>query len=252
MPTRMRVLLLGGTTEASRLAALLAGRPEVEAVLSLAGRTQHPAASPLPVRIGGFGGVEGMVTHLREGGFAAVIDATHPFAARISAHAAAACSRLALPRAVCTRPPWRPEAGDRWTLVPDIAAAVPAIGAEASRVFLTTGRLELAAFRAAPQHDYLIRTIDPPDEAILPPRHRLVLARGPFLPEVETALMREAGTEVLVTKNSGGAASAGKIEAARRLGLRVVMVERPPAPGGEVLAGPDAAPAWLARHRGAP
>lgn len=252
MPTRLRVLLLGGTTEASRLAALLAGHPELEAVLSLAGRTQHPAASPLPVRIGGFGGVEGLVGFLRDGGFTAVIDATHPFAARISAHAAAACSRLALPRAVCTRPPWRPEAGDRWTLVPDIAAAVPAIGAEACRVFLTTGRLELAAFLSAPQHEYLIRTIDPPDAATLPPRHRIVLARGPFSPEAETGLMREARIAVLVTKNSGGAASAGKIEAARRLGLRVVMVERPPAPGGEMLAGPEAAPAWLARHRDTP
>lgn len=252
MPTRMRVLLLGGTTEASRLAALLAERREVDAVLSLAGRTRHPAASPLPARIGGFGGIEGLVDYLREGGFAAVIDATHPFAARISTNAAAACARLALPRAVYTRPAWQPEADDRWTVVSDIAGAVLAIGAASSRVFLTTGRLELAAFQAAPQHEYLIRTIDPPDPAILPPRHRIVLGRGPFSPEAETDLMREAAIAVLVTKNSGAAASAGKIEAARRLGLRVVMVERPAGPGGEVLASPEAAADWLARHRDAP
>lgn len=252
MSTRMRVLVLGGTTEASRLAVVLAEHREIEAVLSLAGRTRHPAASPLPVRIGGFGGTEGLVTTLREGGFRAVIDATHPFAARISANAAAACSRLVLPRAVCTRPPWRPKPGDQWIGVPDIAAAVPAIGPEAARVFVTTGRLELAAFQAAPQHDYLIRTIDPPDEGTLPPRHRVILARGPFSPEDEADLMAGAGIAVLVTKNSGGAASAGKVEAARRLGVRVIVVERPPAPGGEVLSGPEAALAWLARHRDAP
>lgn len=252
MPSRMRVLLLGGTTEASGLAALLAESRHVDAVLSLAGRTRHPAAAPIPVRIGGFGGVEGLAGYLRHGGFAAVIDATHPFAARISANAAAACARLALPRAVCTRPAWRPVPGDRWIAVPDIAAAAAAIGHPPARVFLTTGRLELAAFKAAPQHDYLIRTIDPPDAADLPPRHRVVLARGPFSPEAETDLLRWEGIAVLVTKNSGGAASAGKLEAARRLGLPVVMVDRPAMPDGELLEGPEAALGWLARHRSAP
>lgn len=252
MPSRMRVLLLGGTTEASRLAAILAETPNIDAVLSLAGRTQHPAAAPLRVRIGGFGGVEGLAAYLRHGVFEALIDATHPFAARISANAALACASLALPRAVCTRPPWRPAPGDRWTAVPDIAAAVAALEGPSARVFLTTGRLALAAFKAAPQHDYLIRTIDPPDAATLPPRHRVILARGPFSPEAETALMHQEDIAVLVTKNSGATASAGKLEAARRRGVGVVMIERPALPDGELLESPEAAVAWLARHRAAP
>jgi precorrin-6A/cobalt-precorrin-6A reductase len=186
-------------------------------------------------RIGGFGGAEGLGRWLRDNRIAAVIDATHPFAERISTHAAEAARAENVPLAVYTRPPWRAQAGDRWLAVPDLAAAAAALGERPARVFVTSGRLGLAAFRAAPQHHYLIRCIDAPAPDDLPPDHRLILNRGPFTLEDEIALLRTAAIEVLVSKNSGGAASAAKLGAARRLGLTVVMVERPGL-GGQSLA----------------
>jgi precorrin-6A/cobalt-precorrin-6A reductase len=248
----LRLLLLGGTTEASLLARALAGRDDLAPVLSLAGRTQRPELPALPHRIGGFGGAEGLGAYLESTGTQAVIDATHPFAARISAHAATACARLGLPLATFTRPPWRAEHGDRWTDVPDLDAAALALGPAPRRVFLTTGRLGLKAFLSAPQHHYLVRTIDPPAPEDLPPDHELRLGRGPFSLADEIELMREARIEVLVTKNSGGAASGQKLLAARSLALRMIVVERPPATGGIVLADLAAAIEWIEAHRTAP
>ena len=212
------------------MAAALAGRTDVAPLLSLAGRTERPVPPPVPFRIGGFGGAEGLAGYLRTKAVAAVIDATHPFAARISANAVAACRLASVPLAAFTRPPWVAEAADRWTSVPDIAAAAASLGAAPKRVFLTTGRLDLAAFAAAPHHHYLIRTIDPPDAAVLPPNHRIVLARGPFTFEGEEALMRAEAIDVLVTKNSGASATGAKLEAARRMGVPVIMVEPPSLP----------------------
>ncbi len=246
------MLILGGTAEASGLARLLAREDWIAPILSLAGRTAAPVLPPIPHRIGGFGGTEGLGAYLRDNRIEAVIDATHPFAARISANAAIACARAEVPLATFTRAPWRPEPGDRWRAVPDLADAAEAIGRDPVRVLLTTGRLGLAAFKAAPQHFYLIRTIYPPEPDDCPPRRRLVLDRGPFPAEAEAALMRREAIDVLVTKNSGGGASFGKIEAARRLGLPVIMVERPPAPGGTVLTDLDAVEAWIGAHRAAP
>ena len=223
----MKLLILGGTTEATALAASLAGRDDLRPVLSLAGRTASPALPPIPHRIGGFGGVAGLVGYLAGERVAGVVDATHPFAARISAHAVEACAALGLPLLAFTRPPWEPAPGARWTSVPDLGAAAQSLGATPRRVLLTVGRLGLAAFRAAPQHRYVIRTIDPPDPADLPPDHRLVLDRGPFRLAAETALMRDAAIDVLVTKNSGGAAASAKLDAARALGIAVVAVARP-------------------------
>ena len=222
-----RLLLLGGTSEARALSERLARETGVTAVVSLAGRTRAPLASPLPTRIGGFGGVEGLQRYLVDNGVDRVIDATHPFAERISANAREACAALGVPLAVLAREPWRRQPGDRWIEVVDMAAAVAALGSSPRRVFLTIGRLSVPAFRAAPQHHYLVRSIEPPEPDELPPSCELILARGPFSHDEEIHLMRERQIEALVTKNSGGPLTYAKIEAARALSLETIVV-RPP------------------------
>ncbi|MDJ1158839.1 cobalt-precorrin-6A reductase [Chelatococcus sp. SYSU_G07232] len=251
-PSASRILVLGGTTEAGRLAAALAARREMAAILSLAGRTAEAAPSALPRRIGGFGGIEGLMRWLAAERITAVVDATHPFAARISVNAAAACAALGLPLARLTRPAWTPQPGDRWQEVADARAAALALGAAPRRVFLTVGRLTLDAFTVAPQHRYLVRTIDAPDPPPALPDLTLVTARPPFTAEAETALMREHAVEVLVTKNSGGAATAGKLAAARALGLPVVVIRRPEKPAADTFLTVEAVLAWLEAHRPPP
>ncbi|MGO8800047.1 MAG: cobalt-precorrin-6A reductase [Roseiarcus sp.] len=226
----MRVLILGGSHEATRLAARLAEEPAFAPILSLAGRTRNPSASPIPSRIGGFGGAAGLAAFLRSGSFGALVDATHPFAERMSANAVAATRETGTPLVVFSRPPWTPRPGDRWTESPDAESAARAIGAAPRRVFLTVGRLQLPAFEAAPQHEYLIRTIDPPQSPRDLPRHRLLLARGPFTFEDEARLMRAEKIEVLVAKNSGGDSTSAKLDAARSLGLEMILVRRPAPP----------------------
>jgi precorrin-6A/cobalt-precorrin-6A reductase len=249
----MRLLILGGTSEASALAAALAPRADLTAVLSLAGRTAAPETPVIPHRIGGFGGIAGLSDYLAAERFDAVVDATHPFAAQMSRHAAAACGALALPLAAFTRPPWRPREDDKWIEAPDMPAAVAALGSAPRSVFLTVGRLSLPAFAEAPQHHYVIRTIDVPDGLARLPDHRLIQARGPFDAAAEEELMRREGIEVLVTKNSGGAATHGKMEAARRLGLPAIVVQRPARPEGiPVLHNLDAVLDWIEAHRPAP
>ena len=245
----MRLLILGGTSEASRLATALAERADVQATLSLAGRTAAPAASPLPRRIGGFGGAEGLADYLAAEGIKCVVDATHPFAARISANAVVACSRQGVPLLAFSRPPWRPEAGDRWTDVQDIAGAVVHLAARPpGHIFLTTGRLDLAAFGAAPHHRYLVRTIDPPLPEDRLPDMEIVLGRGPFLVADETALMTRHDIDLLVTKNSGGSASRAKLLAARHLGLPVLMVGRPHVPARASTGELAEVLAWIEAH----
>jgi precorrin-6A/cobalt-precorrin-6A reductase len=244
----MRLLILGGTAQASALADRLAGRADIEAILSLAGRTREPAVSPLPQRIGGFGGVEGLSDYLHAERIEAVIDATHPFAAQMSHHAAQACEASGTPRLVFTRPPWRRQAGDLWTEVDTMSEAAAALGTAPSHVFLTQGRLQLGAFAQAPQHRYLVRAIERPDDIDALPDHRLILSRGPFALAGEEDLMRREGIEFLVSKNSGGAATYAKIEAARNLGLRVVMVRRPAKPASLVTTDLNEALAWIGAH----
>ncbi|MBG0811090.1 cobalt-precorrin-6A reductase [Methylosinus sp. H3A] len=241
----IRALILGGTSEARALAARVAGDARLYAVVSLAGRTSAPLASPLPTRIGGFGGVEGLKRYLTEERVDRVIDATHPFAARMSANARAACAALGLPLLVYTRAPWSPVEGDRWIEVEDNAGAVAALGEAPRRVFLTIGRLGLADFLCAPQHYYLIRTIDQPPENDLPPRYDLILERGPFAVESELSLMRETKIDRVVSKNSGGRETYAKIEAARALGLDVVMVTPPRGGDARVVHDVEAAVAFL-------
>ena len=213
-------------------------------MISLAGHTSDPRPLSLPTRIGGFGGIAGLRRYLVEEGVVAVIDATHPFAAIMPFHAEAACKAEGVPLLAIRRESWRPRAGDRWRSVPNIAAAVEALGAEPQRVFLTIGRLELPHFFAAPQHRYLIRVIEPVGELPLP--HAKVLQqRGPFEAEAEERLMHREGTQILVSKNAGGSMTLGKLVAARRLGLPVIMVERPPKPDVERVDHIDQVLPWL-------
>jgi len=241
----VRALILGGTREARELASLIAQSPHVEALLSLAGRTSAPLESALPMRIGGFGGVAGLMRFLVENAIDRVVDATHPFAAQISANAREACAALGLPLAVLARPPWRRREGDRWIEVADNESAAKALGEAPRRVFLTIGRLGVAAFHAAPQHDYLIRSIEAPAPAELPPLAQLILARGPFDLDEEIALLRDRRIDVVVSKNSGGPLTYAKIEAARRLGLEVVMIAPPQGEGALALAALEDAAAFL-------
>ena len=250
--SRLRLLILGGTSEASALARRLADESWVAPVLSLAGATSNPAPQPIPLRVGGFGGAEGLAAYLARELVTAVIDATHPFAAGISANAAAACRAAGVPLVVFTRPPWRLEPGDRWIAVPTMAAAVEALGGERKIVLLTQGRLRLAPFARAPQHRYVVRSIDPPAQIDALPEHKLILARGPFSLAGELNLMRSERIETLVAKNSGGGATYPKIEAARALGIPVVMVRRPEPPETEALHDLDLVMDWIAVHRRAP
>jgi precorrin-6A/cobalt-precorrin-6A reductase len=242
----LRVLILGGTAEASGLARLLADQRWVAPVLSLAGRTVAPVLPPIPSRIGGFGGSDGLAAYLRAEAIDLLIDATHPFAARISANAEHAAEMAAVPRLVLQRPPWTPEAGDDWWPVPTVEAAAAALGDRPRRVFLTIGRQDLLPFRAQPQHRYIIRSVDPPDPALLPPEAEIVTGRGPFAEAADLALMEQHGIQVLVTKNSGGAD--GKLRAARALGLPVILVDRKPAPSGETVATAEDALGWIRAH----
>jgi precorrin-6A/cobalt-precorrin-6A reductase len=182
----------------------------------------------------------------------AIVNATHPFASRISANAVAACGATRTPLVVFSRPPWTREPGDRWIEVATIEEAVDALGSAARTVFLTQGRLQLAAFARAPQHRYIARAIDRPAEIDALPGCKLILARGPFSLADELALMRREGIETLVTKNSGGDATHAKIEAARALEIEVVIVRRPPAPEAETLHDLDAVLAWIVDHRRTP
>lgn len=242
----IRVLILGGTTEASALARLLADDTRFQATLSLAGRTSTPRPQPLPTRVGGFGGTTGLLAHLVGERIEAVIDATHPYAARMSAHAVEACRRAGVPLASLVRAPWQAVPGDCWQSVPDAEAAAQAIGEAPRRVFLSLGRQELHCFAAAPQHRYLARLIEPPEQTTLPPCLRLIQARGPFDLEAERQLLVGEGIETMVSKNAGGGATYAKIEAARALGLPVIMIARPDKPAGEIVRSAEEAVRWLA------
>ncbi|MFF7236420.1 cobalt-precorrin-6A reductase [Streptomyces collinus] len=235
------VLILGGTTEARRLAAGLAARPGVRVTTSLAGRVTRPAALAGEVRTGGFGGADGLADWLRAHHVDALVDATHPFAETITANAVRAAAATGVPAVVLRRPGWRPGPGDRWHEVASTAAAAEAVSRlrPGSRVLLTTGRLGLAAFAHLTEQHFVTRSVEPPAPP-LPPHTEVVLARGPFTVAEESELLRAHRVDVLVTKDSGGEATAAKLTAARALGLPVVVVRRPPLPDA-VTAVPDVA-----------
>jgi precorrin-6A/cobalt-precorrin-6A reductase len=237
----VRVLILGGTAEARALADLL---PDVDVVTSLAGRVQNPRLPTGEVRIGGFGGPGGLADWLTRERVDAVVDATHPFAERISASARTATTRLGLPLLLLHRPAWTAEPGDDWRRVPSVEAAAATLPRLGDRVLLTTGRQSLAAF-AGNAEWFLIRTVDPPAPP-LPARHEVLLDRGPYTVDGELALLRAHRIDVLVTKDSGGALTAAKLAAARHLNLPVLMVDRPAPPDGvDTVTTAGAAAAWL-------
>ena len=233
------ILILGGTTEARELAAELTALPGVRVTTSLAGRVSRPGALAGDVRIGGFGGAEGLAAWLREHHVDAVVDATHPFAETITANAARAGAATGLPVVVLRRPGWQPGPGDHWHPVASLAEAADALTGLGRRVLLTTGRLGLAPFAHLAQLHFVVRSVEPP-EPPLPPDVEVLLARGPFTVADEAALLREHRIDLVVTKDSGGAATAAKLTAAREAGVPVVVVRRPPLPDG-VSAVPDVA-----------
>ncbi|MFJ6572709.1 cobalt-precorrin-6A reductase [Streptomyces sp. NPDC091292] len=252
------ILVLGGTTEARRLAATLTGTPGetsgdtsgdtsgVRVTTSLAGRVSRPGDLPGEVRVGGFGGTEGLAAWLREHRVSALVDATHPFAATISEHAVRAADAAGVPAVLLRRPGWLPGPGDRWHDAASLDGAARRLPALGNRVFLTTGRTGLAAFAALDGLRFLVRSVEPPAPPL--PRHaEVLLARGPFTVEGETALLRDRRIDVLVTKDSGGTATAAKLTAARTLGVPVLVVRRPPPPAGATVA--DDVPQVLALLR---
>ncbi|PPB82460.1 precorrin-6A reductase [Albidovulum inexpectatum] len=217
-----------------------------DAIYSYAGRTEKPVAQPLPTRVGGFGGPAGLAEWIRAHGITHVIDATHPFAARISRNAIAACAATGAELIALERAPWVARAGDRWIHVPDIDGAVAALPESPARVFLAIGRQNLAPFAARPQHHYLLRLVDEPSAPLPLPRAKAVIARGPFTIEGDMALLRDHRIGWIVAKNAGGAGARAKLDAARALGLPVVMIDRPALPPRPVARSIAEVMDWLA------
>ena len=214
--------------------------------LSLAGRTAEPLPQAVPVRSGGFGGVDGLAAYLRDERIDALIDATHPYAAVISANAARAAEMTRVPLLALRRSGLeRRQAGDDWIEVATIEDAVKALGEAPRRVFLALGRKELAPFVAAPQHSYLVRSVDPVDPPLDVPHASYVTARGPFTEQADRALLETHRIETIVAKNSGGNATYGKIAAARALRIPVIMLKRPALPDVASVATVDEVLAWL-------
>jgi len=240
-----RVLLLGGTTEASDLAKALADQG-IDAVFSYAGRTEAPVRQPLPQRIGGFGGVAGLVDYLRQNAMTHLIDATHPFAAQMSHHAVQAASQTQTPLVAFERAPWLAAQGDQWHHVPDMAGAVAALPDDPARVFLAIGRQHLEDFAAKPQHHYLLRLVDP--TAALPlPKATALIARGPFTLQGDLALLQTHRITHIVAKNAGGSGARAKMDAARALSLPVILIERPCVPDRPRVDSVEQVLAWLHR-----
>lgn len=240
----MNVLLLGGTSEASALARLLA-KHGIPATLSYAGRTENPRAQPVPTRIGGFGGVAGLVTYLRDQAITHLVDATHPFAATISTHAVEGAKLAGVPHIALTRPAWEPATGDRWNHVADIAAAVAALSGPRRRIMLALGRMHVEAFAAQPQHHYMLRFVDTPNPAPTLPHHILVVDRGPFTKAGDRALIQAHAIDLVVCKNAGGRGAEAKLIAARELGLPVLMIDRPTILRRTEVYRPEDVLAWL-------
>jgi len=240
----MRALLLGGTGDANALAQALV-RARIEAVYSYAGRTQIPLPHALSTRIGGFGGAAGLAGYIRQQGITHVIDATHPFAAEMSRHAVEACAATNTPLIVLERAPWMRMAGDNWIEVVDIDAAVSALPAAPSRVFLAIGRQHIAPFAAKPQHAYTLRFVDAPEDALPLPNAEVIVSRGPFTLEGDRALMAVRGIDILVARNSGGSGARAKIDAARELSIPIIMIARPALPDRPRVESIQEVMAWL-------
>ncbi|WP_030389760.1 cobalt-precorrin-6A reductase [Streptomyces sp. NRRL S-241] len=239
------VLILGGTTEARRLAEALASDPSVRVTTSLAGRVASPVLPPGDTRIGGFGGIAGLAAWIVAHDVTRVVDATHPFAERMSFHASESEALTGVPLLALRRPGWTPRPADDWTFVDSLAEAAALLPGFGNRAFLTTGRMGLHTFAHLTDTWFLVRSVDPP-AAPVPPRLEVLLARGPFTLEDERELLARHRIDVLVTKDSGGSATAPKLTAAREAGIPVLVVRRPPVPQGVPEADSvDAVLDWL-------
>ena len=242
----VRLLILGGTSDARELAEQALQLPDLQVISSLAGRTQTPAHIAGAIRRGGFGGQQGLVDYLTEQAIDLVIDVTHPFAQDISHHAYTACQQCAIPYTCLCRPPWQAQSGDQWQQVASITAAANTLPAGADRVFLATGYKQLTAFSHCYEYHFIVRLIEAPQ--ILPLyNYHLLLARGPFNQQDEIELFQRHRIDLVISKNSGGEASYGKIAAARQLGLPVIMIQRPQQAfsQAETLPSVAATMAWL-------
>jgi len=248
--TAKELLILGGTSEASVLARAVIARfgETLNLTTSLAGRTQRPSSLPGRIRIGGFGGAAGLAAYLTEHGVDRLIDATHPFAARISTAARLACEEARVPRLLLLRPPWRRHPFDRWIEVDSMAAAAEIVGRFGRRAFLTVGAGEVSCFATPAGVHFLVRLIDPPKRPLPLRSYEVVVGRGPFALAEERHRLKRHAIDVLVCKASGGAATEAKILAARELGLPVIMVQRPPPEPGDAVETVEAAVDWLARE----
>jgi precorrin-6A/cobalt-precorrin-6A reductase len=233
--TQTRVLLLGGTTEARLLAEHLADDQRFAVVVSLAGRTSKPLGLPVPIRTGGFGGIDGLGTYLATEQIDVVIDATHPFAAIISGNAVEACRAHDRPLIALERPLWAEQPGDRWRHFVTVDDAIAALPTQPCRVFSGLGRLSLASLRAQPQHHYVLRVIDPITEPLGLPDTTIISARGPFTTADDIALFKLHRIDVVIAKNAGGEAAVSKIDAARELSIPVHMITRPAVPGRQTV-----------------
>jgi precorrin-6A/cobalt-precorrin-6A reductase len=246
--TTRTLLILGGTTEGYKLAEAATALPELRVVSSLAGRVGSPRLPAGEVRIGGFGGIPGLADYLRQEKIDAVIDATHPFASRMGWNAAGACAETGTALLRLERPAWQPVDGDRWVMAEDWPKAATALrdaDPAARRVFLAIGRQELAHFAELDDIWFLIRSVEAPDSSVRFAQSELLLARGPFREADERTILRDHHIDTILCKNSGGDATDGKLTAARALGIRVIMLQRPRRP--DVPSAPDVAMAtsWL-------
>jgi precorrin-6A/cobalt-precorrin-6A reductase len=244
----LRILLLGGTTEATALADHLAQANNITAVLSLAGRTAHPAKSSLTTRIGGFGGVDGLTVYLRQEAIDLLIDATHPFAARISANAVAASDACGIPLLAIERPPWTRRVDDDWIEHDSIEAAIAALPEEPQDIFSGLGRQAIDMLCHAPQHRYLIRVVDPLECPPILAHAEIIASRGPFRTGEDARLFADYNIRHVLSKNAGGSAAYSKIEAARQLGITVHMIRRPTPPQRTTVATTADALAWIDEH----
>ncbi len=240
-----RLLILGGTGDAVKLAAQTINIPGLATITSLAGRTNEPGAIASPIRTGGFGGETGLATYLQTMKIDLLIDATHPFAAQISWNAAHAASTVSIPSLMLVRPAWARDRQDNWIEVESIDQAVAAIPATAERIFLTIGRQQLAPFATLTDRWCLMRSIDPPAADMPLPPGKMRLDRGPFSLAQELQLLKDERIDAIVSKNSGGEATYAKIIAARELCLPVVMVQRPIMPEGKQVENVSSAIDWL-------
>lgn len=244
---RSNLLILGGTVEASALAKRVAG-DGVNAVMSLAGRVENPKPQPIPVREGGFGGADGFARFISAQGFTHVIDATHPFAAQMSRNAVEGCATAGVPLVALTRQPWVTQAGDNWRYVDSIESAADALSGQSRRVMLAIGRMHLDAFAGNPQHFYLLRLVDKPTEPLSFPDCEVIVDRGPFGFDNDLALLRDHQIDVIVSKNSGGSGARAKIDAARALGIEVIMIQRPAVPARTEVHSVGEVMDWIASH----